>query len=75
MIFWHNGSRSFLANGGICVAAAPVTSLPDFNKEAAYGQTIVGVNPVFLLGGAIITAGIASTVTSALDDDDDDASD
>ncbi|MCP1198076.1 hypothetical protein [Notoacmeibacter sp. MSK16QG-6] len=59
--------------GGLCVASASVLSLPQVEKNAAYGQTLNGssAGPILALGGGIIVAGIIAAGASAFDDDDD----
>ena len=61
------------ASGGLCVAAASVTAVPQINEAAEYGQRVPSAPPLplLVLGGGLIVAGVAAAVTDAMDDDDD----
>lgn len=59
------------AGNGLCVASAPVMSVPQLDKQAAYGQTINGVPlPLIIVGGAVVVGGVVAAAVALSDDDD-----
>ncbi|MCP1198082.1 hypothetical protein [Notoacmeibacter sp. MSK16QG-6] len=58
---------------GLCLATASVTSVPQLDKQAAYGQTLSNTPlPIIVIGGAVIVGGVIAAVALS---DDNDASD